>query len=319
MGDIALRSFQVGLESTYGTAVAATRPWYGQGNIQQVGAEPVMKNEDRGSYDAYHRASQPVLDYEWSFQGGLDLDDVVEMLKMAVHDDPTPTGVGPYVWEFEPDNALASATVEWDASGKVWEAPGAMVNTLSLSGNANGDDVQVELSGPCKQRDDASLTSLSDHATNVVQGWELQFYVDALGDTAGTTEVDLTLIRWELELQNNLARKRRGDNTRYIAGLARGRRMITGSILAELNADTLSEITNQEAVTERLIRLALGNNVVISGSDKYYMYIDIPCVLRTHTIEEDAEMSVVSFDFTNLYDTTNAWAFLFTVQNNRSS
>ncbi|MBN1991358.1 MAG: hypothetical protein JW953_01545 [Anaerolineae bacterium] len=319
MGDIALRKLQVGLESGWGTAVAATRIWYGQGNIQPAGVEPTLKNEDRGSYDAYHRASVPVLDYDWMFKGGLDLDDLVEQLKLAVHNDPTPTGSGPYVWTFTPDNTLASATVEWDASGKVWEAPGAMCDSLKLSGNANGDDVTVELSGPCKQRDDSSLTGLSDHATNVVQGWELDFYVDALGGTPGTTQKDLTLISWDIEVKNNLQRKRRGTNDRYIAGLARGRRTLTGSILGELNATTLSEITNQEAVTERLLRLALGNNVIISGADKYYLYIDIPCVLMTNVIEEDAEMSVVRFDIAAIYDSTNGFMFEFTMQNNRAS
>lgn len=260
----------------------------------------------------------PVLDYEWSFQGGLDLDDVVEQLKMAVNSAITPTGAGPYVWTFTPGNTLASATLEWDASGEEYEMNGCMCDSFALSGDANGDDVQLEMSGPGKQRSTTTMTSLSDHATNVVQGWELKLYIDALGGTPGTTELATTLIRWNIEVQNGLARKRRGDNTRYIAGLARGRRMLTGSILAEMNSSTLTEITNQEAVTERLIRLELGNNVDAGGGN-YYMYIDVPCVLRTHTIEDDAEITVVSFDFTSLYDTTNAFAYRFTVQNARSS
>ena len=320
MSDIALRFWQAGVETVYATAVAATRKWYGQGAIQQVGAEPTLVNEDRASYDAFHRASVPVLDYDWTFQGGLDLDDVVEQLRMAVNGAVTaPAGGGPpYIWTFTPGAALSSATLEWDAAGEEYEMNGCMCDSFKLSGDANGGDVALEMSGPGKTRSTTTMTSLSDHATNVVQGWELKFYVDDLGDTPGTTEVPLTLIRWDIEVANALARKRRGDNSRYIAGLARGRRMLTGSILAEMNAAVLAEVTAQEAVTERLVRLELANNVVADNGN-YIMYIDVPCVLRAHTIEDDAEMTVVSFDFTSLYDSTNAFAYEFTVQNARAT
>lgn len=320
MADIALRQFQVGLETTYGTAVAATRPWYGQGAIQGTNQNPVMVNEDRGSYDMYHRASQHVLDYEWSFQGGLDLDDVVEQLKMAVDKAATPTGAGPYVWTFTPGTTLASATVEWDASGDEWEAPGCMCDMFRLSGDANGGDVTLEMEGPAQDRTATTLTSLSDHVTNVIQGWELEFYLDNLGDTPGSTEVDITLLSWNIEIQNNIQRKRRGTNARTISGVARGRRMLTGSLLCEIDTAAVQTlITEQEAVTEKLVRLALGNNVVISGVDKYYMHIDVPCALQTNVIEENDETTVVSFDFNSIYDTTNAFAYEITVQNNRAS
>lgn len=319
MSDIALRKWQIGLESTYGTAVAATRPWYGQGAIKPVSPEPTMRNEDRGSYDAFHRASQPVLHYDWEFSGGLDLDDVVEQLKLAVNSTTTPSGAGPYVWAFTPGNNLASMTAEWDASGKVWELDGCQADTFKLSGRANGEDVELEMSGPGRARADSSLTSLSDHTTNVVQGWELKLYIDGLGDTPGTTEVAGTIISWEVEVVNALTRRHKGDNTRYINALTRGRRMISGNILLCLNSSALTEITNQEAVTERLLRLEIGNNTIISGADKYYMYIDIPCVLKTHEIGEDGEESTVSLEFSSIYDVTNAFAYRFTVQNNRSS
>ncbi len=320
MGDIALRSMQVGIESAYGTAVAATREWYGQGTINGVDQEPIMVSEDRGSYDEFHRASQHVLNYEWSFTGGLDLNDAVEMLLMAVNGTVTPTGSNPYVWAFAPGNTLDSATIEWDASGAIWEAPGSMVETLSMEGSANGEDVTIELAGPCKTRTTTTLTTVAAHTTNVVQGWELKLFLDAMGATPGTTEVSSTILSWNLELVNNLQRTRRGDNTRLINSLSRGRRALTGNILCEIDTATIRTLmTQQEAVTEKLIRLQLGNNVIITGSDKYYLNIDIPCAISTNIVEDDEETSVVSFDFKNMYDATNSFSYKFTVQNGRAS
>ena len=318
MADIALRSMQVGIESTYGTGVAATREWYGEGKIQSSSSPAVMVNEDRGSYDAHHRATENVLEYEWEFAGGLDLDDVVEMLQMAMDDGPAVTGAGPYVWTFTPSPALKSGTIEWDSSGQVWDLDGAMVDTFGLSGTANGEDVTVELAGPGQTRATSSLTSLSDHVTNVVQGWELKLYMDALGATPGTTELTATIISWDIEITNSLTRKYKGDNSRYINGVSRGRRMLTGNILCCLNASALTLLTNAEAVTEKLIRLELGNNVSAGGGN-YHMYIDVPCVLSANEIGEDEEETTVSFEFTSIYDATNTFAYEVTVQNSRAS
>ncbi len=86
MSDTAKRVFQVGMEAqaAKGTKVAATRVWEGAGKIQDSSPAPSMREEERGIYDASAHAEAGIEDFEWSYEGGLDVEDAVEMCRMAI-------------------------------------------------------------------------------------------------------------------------------------------------------------------------------------------------------------------------------------------
>lgn len=329
MTEIALRNFQVGIEAagTPGTAVAATREWFGMGRIQDRSPEPSMRVQERASYDANHNAERAIEDFEWTFEGGLDLDDVVEQLLLSVKRGVTPTqpdSVGnpnARLWTFNPDNtAPATATLRWDAAGDVYLAPYAMADSIEFSGGVSGGDVTVRLAGPVKDMTPGSaLTTIADTVSRIVQGWESRFYIDAFGATPFTTQKDAELISWRIRLTNALARFRGSSNARTFTRLARERRTVESEFVVDMATTALAEVVNKRASTKRIVGVRLGDNDLISGIYNKKLDLVVPGAYTTTEIGEDAGVSTVRFAHRAVYDPTAATAFRAAVQNTRAT
>ena len=325
MTELANRVFQVGIEGagTPGTAVAATREWFGMGRIQDRSPEPSMRVQERASYDSVHNAERPIEDFEWTFEGGLDLDDVIEQLLMSVKRGVTPTTpVGTVrLWTFNPDNtAPATATLRWDAAGDVYLAPYAMADSIEFSGGVSGGDVTVRLAGPCKDMTPGSaITAIADTVSRVVQGWESRFYIDAFGATPFTTQKDAELISWRVRLTNALTRFRGATNARTFTRLARQRRVVESEFVVDMATTALAEIVNKRASTKRIVAVRLGDNDLIEGAYNKKLDLVVPGAYTTSEIGEDAGVSTVRFAHRAVYDPTAATAFRAVVQNTRAT
>lgn len=325
MTEIANRIFQVGIEGagTPGTPVAATREWFGTGRINDRSPEPSMRVAERASYDAHHNAEKPIEDFEWSYEGGLDLDDVVEQLLVSVKRGITPTTpVGTVrLWTFNPDNtAPATATLRQDAAGDVYVAPYAMADTIEFSGGVSGGDVTVRLGGPCKDMTPGSaLTVITDVVQRVIQGWELKFYLDAFGAAPFTTVVDAQLLSWRIRLTNALTRFRGAGNTRTITRLTRQRRVVESEFVVDMAATALAEVVKKRAATKVIAALRIGDNDLIEGAYNRKLDLVVPGVYTTSEIGEDGGTSTVRFAHRAIYDPTNAIAFRAAVQNMRTT
>lgn len=325
MTEIANRIFQVGIEAggAPGTPVAATREWYGMGRVNDRSPEPSMRTTERASYDAHHGAEKPIEDFEWSYEGGLDLDDIVEQLLVSVKRGVTPTTpVGTVrLWTFKPDNtAPATATLRYDAAGDVYVCPYAMADTIEISGGVSGGDVTVSLSGMVKDMPPGgALTVIADTVQRVIQGWETQFYIDAFGATPLTTEKDAELLSWRVRLTNELARFRGSSNLRGITRLSRQRRKVESEFVVDMAATALAEIVKKRAVTKMIAGLRIGENDLIEGAHFRNLEIAVPGAYTSSEIAEDGGVSTVRFSHRGVYDPTLAAQASFAVKNTRST
>lgn len=323
-GELWRSTFQIGLESTAGTTVAATRRLY----VDTDGS-----NLSRERAPRVHRFATASRDNARAFTLGpttvggklkmpMSASEIIELLLMGVKAGVTPTGAGSAkLWTFTPGTALAPATIEWNDGARVWEAGGCYVSKLKISGNVKEETtVEAELFGINLVA--SSLTgSLAERLPDFIEGWETKLYVDAMGATPGTTQATGTLINWEVELDNQLGRKYFAANTLDVGAITMGEMEIKAKLTFEASAAAAAtEFANWDGATQRLVRLDFGNNEVISGADKKFVTLDIPGAWNAFDLSgEDEGTRTYELGLQYLYDPTNAFGLQVRCQNARAT
>lgn len=322
-GELWRATFQIGKETTPGTTVAATRKMY---------FEPDSRlSRDRAPRP--HRFATASRDNVRAFTLGstvvggtlkmpLSASEIVEFLLIGIKGGVTPTGAGtPKLWTFTPGTTLDAATVEWDDGARAWEAGGCYANKLKFSGNVkDANMVEAEVFG--LNMTTAALTgSLTDREPDFIEGWETKLYVDAFGGTAGSTQVTGTLINWEVEIDNQMARKYFAGNTQNANGVVVGELEVKAKLTFEAApSGTGTEFTNWDGATKRLVRLMFGDNEVIDGSDKKFVTIDIPGAWDAFDLGgSDEGTRVYELGLQYIYDVTNAFGLQIRAQNARTA
>lgn len=325
MSDTALRKWQIGLEGPYGTEVNATRPFYpGAGSVLEKSYSWHTPNYDMGSYDEARggRHQQLITAGGTLTDMPLDVRQIIEFLQMAVKAGVTgvqQAATAAYLWSWEPGDTLASASIEWDASGEEYTLIGAMVDELTISW-AVGEEVKVSATLIGKNRNTNSLTgALSAFTIRPLQGWEVALFVDAISGTAFSTQVTGTMISGSITISNNLARRYFDDNTQQLTSISRSKRRVEASLVFDLNASALTEITNQETPTNRLVAIRFGNNTVIEGAYKEKVDVIIPGQWAASVIGESEGASTVEFTLENVYSTDQANSLKIEVMSDRAS
>jgi hypothetical protein len=252
----------------------------------------------------------------------LSASEIIELLLMGVAG--AETGVlqtAAYLWTFTPGTALDPATLEWDDGARAWEAGGCYVNKLKFSGNVkDANTVEAEVFGLNMEL--AALTgSLAERQPDFIEGWETKLFVDALGDTPGTTQVLGTLLNWEVEFDNQLGRKYFAENSINAGAVTIGEIMLKAKLTFEAApAIAATEFANWDAATERLVRLDFGNNAVIAGAEKTFVTVDVPGAWESVDLGgTDEGTRVYELSLQYMYDLTNAFGLQVRAQNDRSA
>jgi hypothetical protein len=323
-GELWTSAFQVGKETTPGTSVPATRKMYydtaGSRLTRTQAARPrKFATGTRDNVRAFTLGPQVV--------GGtlvqpLSASEIVELLLMTIEGGMTPTGAGAAkLWTATPGTALDAQTVEWYDGARGWEAAGCHGNKLKITGNVRDDTiVTCELFG--RSQVQATITpALGDRTPDFIEGWETKLYIDAFLGTPGATVVPGTLINWDVEIDNMLARKFWADNTNAAGGVVIGELGVKAKLLFEAApAVALTEFNNWVAATKRLVRIEFGQNVVISGADKLFVTVDIPGAWEAVDLggtDEGTRAYEMSLQY--IYDTTNLFGLQIRAQNARTA
>lgn len=322
-GELWRSTFQIGKETTPGTTVAATRRMY-------FGPDSRLSRERAPRPHRFATASRDnvrAFTLGPTMVGGtlklpLSASEIIELLLMGIKGGVTPTGAGAAkLWTFTPGTSLDAATLEWDDGARVWEAGGCYVNKLKISGNVKEETtVEAELFGINLAA--ATLTgSLAERIPDFIEGWETKLFIDALGDTPGTTQVTGTLINWEVEIDNQLGRKYFAANTLNVGAIVSGELGVKAKLTFEASAAAaLTEFNNWDAATKRLARLDFGNNETISGVDKKFVTVDLPGAWESVDLGgTDEGTRVYELGLQYLYDTTNAFGLQIRAQNARAT
>lgn len=258
----------------------------------------------------------------------LSADEIVELLLMSIAGGVTPTNpdTGVYNWVFTPssgDPPLDSAAIEYHDGANPWLVSGCLVDRLQIKGSANGP-ADVNATVFARERTETTMTEdLAERTPTVIEGWETKFYIDAFGGTPGSTEVDGTLINWDITINNNLARKYFAADTNTLAAVATGVIGVEATLTFEAaSGQSLTEFDNWNVAlaqpTYRLVRLLFGNNQNITGLFNKYVAVDIPGAWATIALDQaDEGTRAYQMKLSYVFDPDNEFGVQITAQNDR--
>jgi hypothetical protein len=322
-GEVYKRLFQVGKETTPGTPVPATRKVYGTGSLTRNRAIHMVE-EQTGTRAMSIGGKVRAVVAGGSFVQSLSADEIIEPLLMGVQGSVTPTtvDVSAKLWTFKATGAtIDTATVEWFDGQRDWQQTGVNVDTISIAGKVDTDTtVTVGFFGR-EMVTNTQTPALADRTIDIIEGWETQLFIDALGATPGTTNIPGTLLDWKVDFSNNMMRKYFADNTTATGAVILGKIGLKVELTLEADAAALAEYTNRETAVQRLIRLQFGNNILIgSTTAKKLVSIDVPCVCGAIDLTPvENGTAVYKFTYEYMNDVTNGFPLQVRCQNLRAT
>lgn len=323
-GELWQAQWEMGKETTAGTAVASTRQMYFSEDSRLTRErEPRPKRFSTGTRDNVRAMTLGPEKVSGTVSMQMSASEIIELLLITLKGGVTPTGAGSAkLWTFVPGStALESATARWHDGARPWMAAGLRGDKLKIAGSVKGDNtVSCDLFG-MSMIQQALTGSLAARVPDFLEGWETKFYLDTFGGTAGSTAVAGELINWDIEISNGLARKYWANNTLSAGAVTPSAIEVSAKLLIEAApAAALTEYNNWEAATKRLARLEFGQNEVISGADKKFVTLDLPGAWDGVDLgQTDENTRAYEMSLQYVYDTTNTFGLQVRAQNARAT
>ncbi len=312
-GELFRATAQVGLESTYGTPVAASRIVYlnDQPSIARVRA-PRPRQFATGTRDNQRAATLGPSEVSATVAMPLSADEIIEWALITLQGGvtpSTPTGAtNGRLWTFTSGGlTLNSMTLENDDGARAWRGYGMYGNTMSLSGSANAEAMaSFELFGVDRELN-ALTGALSSRTPTYFEGYETLSYLDAFQATPGNTQIPSFLTQWSLSYTNNLQRKYLADNRNRMNRAVIGVMGATAQVTMEAtNAQAATELSNWDGLTKRILTLRFGGNDLITGETPVN---EVQTITMTGTPAGGTViMQCFGQPFTLLYNSTNVQA-----------
>lgn len=326
------RKIQLGRQSAFGTAVAATTIWSGKGLIEDT---RVIKQVDRQI-----GILQPsLLSYIPEEGGTLSMDSIEANFNELPHifeggikaATATADGGGDgYIYAYplpiSSQNTTKYYTIEQGDDELVQEISDGFVESFKISGNAR-EGLMVEAKWIGRNLTDttfsggASVPTIIPSDIIVFGGSEL--YIDAVDGTIGITEITKTLLSFELDVTTGLTAKATNETKDYsLVYYNKEAFSATLKLVYEHNSDVDSQRDLYEAATPRLVRLDfLGTAFGTGGTDydNYTFRVNAAGVYTTFTQGDNDGNATVEAEMMFGYDKTAAQGLELIVVNELSS
>ena len=342
-GVVRFRKWQVGKETTFGTAVAATRvlPYSGV-----MVANPNWTDDptDTGSIDEILSPYRVGIDATAQMAGMLTFNDIPELASPLLMSGVTASGGGSAkTWDYTPHSLtqddfelftgqfgddVTSPTNDWV------QGLDGVIEQLTLTGPDNQGPFSVQANwrfsdvngwGNHALSGTVPTTSLTVDAnpTRVMLA-DTELFIDSTAGGIGTTKISDALHACTLTItqQVDLKRFANGSNTRFaVRGYSRSMRTIELRLRFAKQSAAVTEAQNVYSAnpTNRYIELRNTNPAIITGSTPYSTSIKLPLRYRTR---EDTDLNgnaVIDLVGRAFYDSTLTYAIRWTTVNTLSS
>lgn len=318
---------QIAKETTLGTGVAATRIAY----LEQANLTKTRNNRTHrfktGTRDNQRAITQGPTEAGGQVKLAVHPDEFLEWLAITIKGGVTPTTPATAVltrrWTYSPSATLDSMTIERNDGQTVSRLLGARGSQLSIDGSVDGANMAtIDLFAT--DRDDAFTTltgSLTARNPPFLEGWQTNFYVDALGATPGTTKITDLLVDWSIKINNQMSRVYAAGNTQSAIGTIPGELDInaSNSFLAQSSA-AATAITNWAAGTPKLLRYEFIGRTAIEGTFFPKVTVDIPGYWDAPDWNKESQkVRAYGFPLDYVYDATLGAGIVITVDTTRTT
>lgn len=326
----ALRYIQMGVETTSGTAVAATSRWRGKGTIEDR-LEQKFVEEDIAYVSGVDRAYIPKQLAAISFdETEATFEQVpyigssgVKALDTGVQDGTGTDYIYAYTFPTTAVNTVKTRTIEGGDDQQEEEMEYSFVEAFKLTGKA---EEALMMQADWLGRQVAPSTKTAALALPTVEDILFQkgkLYIDAVSGTLGGTQKSNTFLGMELSVKTGWIPVFTGDGNLYFSFAKSTMPEIMLDITFEHDASSVSEKASWRAGTSRQIRIKFeGNTVATPGTtySKKTLLIDLAGKWeKFDKLDEQNGNDIVKGSFRARYNATAALFANMTVVNELSA
>ena len=282
-GNVRFRAFQLGIQSTFGTAVDATRrmPWRFNPTVDPHWTYPDV---DTGTLDPAIAPYRMATDITGQLTGPLAANDaqILWALLLKGGETPTQSPAGVYTWDFDPASTSADdfelMSAEWgdEVTGDQFRYYDGVIDQATLTFPQDLGPIQLQ----AETRFGSLTYPHTRQALNVdtnpawLYAADTRLYINDTAGSIGITPLVNSMHDASVQIQTNLDVKRfaNGSNTNFaVAGYGRGARTMQTTINFAKSTQALQEVAdwlNADPV-ERFLQLDTTSRKVITGSSHY--------------------------------------------------
>lgn len=331
-GHKALTKYQLGVESTNGTAVAAAEILLGQMGIVTHDIVRHSPEHDRGVLATNYEKPFPVAnEVELEFEGELYHRLAVLIMNNAIRGNVTPSQPDDsnepnhYLWVFEPSmttpntpnetNGVETYTIELGDNVQAYEVEYVYTVSVEISG-APDEPCMVNWTIRGRQVTETTFTgALSAPATGYFPFNMAQFYIDDSYAGIGGTEKAGMLKGFTWTFETMFTERKTADGNLYFTALDEDKKHV------ELELQYLRDSTNSEAEkakftadtpTTTYLRIALNSHTEMDSgqSNPPYIYLDGAFIYTEWDSPDDEDGTyVTTVTAQSIYDTTASKQF----------
>lgn len=273
-GNVRLRAFQLGKETTFGTPVNATRrfPW---SFVPTVDPHWTWPNSDTGTLDYAQDPYRMRIDLTGPATGPLAFDDAPYLWAALTKSGVTPSS---NVWTYTPasksQDSFEIFSAEWgDETTDQYQFGSGTLDKLTLTYPEDLGPIQVSADWRFAKTNYPHARQDLDVDMSPVWAYmaDTSLYLNDSSGAIGTTKISNALHGATVEISNNLDVKSfaNGSNTRFeVAGYGRGLRTLKATFTFAKASAALAEIVNWLAANpvERFVSLKTVSPVLIPST-----------------------------------------------------
>lgn len=323
MSNVALTYWQGGLESTAGTAVAATRRLYEVGELPEEERAKEYVKQSRQNFIENFDVLDTHAKVEFPLEAkALSYNDLAWWAELYLKGSVSPSGAGPYVRVFNgagTSENLKTATFEVSDGVGAFQIPYALGKALEIKGK-NGKkpgavSAKFDLIAQKVTAGHTMTAALSER--NLVGTYMLaqhaQFFMNSAVGDIGTTEI-ATLMEFSLKLKNNVDPIYFGGDSGYYGASRRSERYLEVMVKLLFDSTTYSEFsTNFQTNTGRYCQLKIANGSNYIAAFNFYTKMD------KFAWPEDGPTRQVSLLGRSVYDPTLGYDWQLSLTNQLAS
>lgn len=281
-GNVRLRAFQIGLQTTFGVPVVADRRM-GLTFTPSVDPHWTFPSSDTGTLDRALPPYRLAGDFTGSAAGPLCYDDASYLWAALTKAGVTPSGATAKDWTFQPASTSQDAfelfTAEWgDDTADRYRFSDGVLDKLALTWPEDLGPVTVAADWRFSKVDYSTWGTLAalqvDPAPEWVYAADSALYLDSTAGGIGVTQLTNTMHGGSLTVTNNIDVKRftNGSNTRFqAAGYGRGARLVTATFNFAKSSQEIAEVVNwlNASPVERFLAVRTVSPTIITGAIPY--------------------------------------------------
>ena len=316
-GNVRFRAFQLGLQTTFGTPVNATRrmPWRYNPTVDPKWTYPDV---DTGTLDPAIAPYRTATDVTGQSTGPLDADSAIYLWGALLKGSVAPTGPtdSAYAWQYSPASTSADSfetfSGEWgdEVTGDQFGYGGGVLDQLQL-------EYPQDL-GPVMHTGDWRFATVA-YPQTMTSGlvvpsdppWlyaaDTTLYVNDTAGSIGISPLANTLHGATVQVQNNLDVKRfaNGSNSNFaVAGYGRGARMLQATFTLAKSTPALAEVVKwlNANPQERYVALDTTTRKSIGVTSKYSHRVRFAGYWFTRSEQAVSSNSAIQLVMKHVYD-----------------